>query len=84
MNKKAEKGLLKSLPKHRVQLLDLIFTLKSEPIPYRKYDVSKLLGREDSYRVRIGDIRLVYHVDWVYNMVDIEYIGSRGKAYKGL
>ena len=67
-----------------MQLLDLIFILKSEPIPYRKYDVSKLRGREDAYRVRVGDIRLVYHVNWVHSMVDIEYIGPRGKAYKGL
>jgi len=65
-------------------LLDLVSTLKSEPIPYRIYDVSKLRGREDAYRIRIGGIRLVYHVDWAHHIVDVEYIGPRGKAYKGV
>ena len=65
------------------QLLGLITVLRTDPIPYKVYDVAKLESVEDSYRVRVGDIRLVYWVDWVKKVVEITFIGPRGRAYKG-
>ena len=63
-------------------MLELVSILKNEPIPYKTYDLSKLRGRLDVYRIRMGDLRIAYHVDWVGNFVDIEFIGPRGQAYK--
>ena len=58
-------------------MLELVSALKVDPIPYRAYDVSRLQGREDTYRIRLGGIRVVYHVDWGNSVVDIEYVGPR-------
>jgi mRNA interferase RelE/StbE len=63
-------------------MLELVSILKNEPIPYKAYDISKLRGRVDIYRIRLGDLRIVYHIDWISNFVDIEFIGPRGQAYK--
>jgi len=40
------------------------------------------LARADVYRIRLGDLRIVYHVDWVDKIVDIEFLEPRGQAYK--
>jgi mRNA interferase RelE/StbE len=33
-------------------------------VPARKYDVRKISGRENTYRVRISSLRVIYVVDW--------------------
>jgi len=38
--------------------------LKSNPIPYKKYDVAKLKGYRNTYRIRLGKLRVIYEVDW--------------------
>ncbi|MCX6656166.1 MAG: type II toxin-antitoxin system RelE/ParE family toxin, partial [Candidatus Bathyarchaeota archaeon] len=58
--------------------------LESDPIPYRDFDVAKLKGADDAYRVRIGDTRLVYVVDWRSNCITITRIEPRERAYEGL
>ena len=60
----------------------MIAALKVDPIPYKVYDVSKLHGFNDAYRVRIGDIRLVYRVDSDQKLIDVTYVGPRGRAYR--
>lgn len=37
-------------------------------------DVSKLRGYENKYRIRIGDLRLVYTVLWAERRILIHYI----------
>ncbi len=44
-------------------------------------DVSKLKGYDNIYRVRIGDLRLVYGVIWEERKILIHYLGPRGRAY---
>jgi mRNA interferase RelE/StbE len=46
------------------------------------FDVRKLEGYEGVYRIRAGDIRLVYSVDWDEKVITIHFIGLRKKAYK--
>jgi len=83
LKKRARKGLEAVLPAHRDLLLSLVEALRTDPVPYRGFDVAKLAGQSNAYRVRVGDIRLVYRVDWDNGLVDIEFIGPRGVAYKG-
>ena len=71
-------------PAHREEVRRLISMLESDPIPHRSYDVVKLEGVRDAFRVRIGGMRLVYVVDWVSSIITITRIEARGRAYKGL
>ncbi len=52
---------LERLPKkYRLRVLEVLDKLKINPIPYKDYDVKKLKGFEDAFRIRIGDVRIVY------------------------
>ena len=62
--------------------LNLAFTKLSEN-PYGQYNIKKLSGElEGSYRLRIGDMRIIYSVDEEKNTIYIEVIGFRGDVYK--
>lgn len=66
--------------KHRIKTTILI--LKNDPIPFKKTDVSKLKGFENTYRIRVGNLRIVYEVLWNQKTILIHYIGPREKAYE--
>ncbi|MCD6300691.1 MAG: type II toxin-antitoxin system RelE/ParE family toxin [Staphylothermus sp.] len=74
---------LERLPKeYRLRVLEVLDKLKTNPIPYKDYDIKKLKGFEDTFRVRIGDIRIVYTIYWSSRMITVHFIGPRGRAYK--
>ena len=55
---------IKDLPKApKVRLSEFIDALKDNPVPFRKFDIKKLKGQRDRYRVRLSDFRLTYEVD---------------------
>ena len=59
----AEKDMNALPPGKRLALLKVIKTLEGEPFPRSAY-VKKLKGtRIPLYRLRVGDVRVVYHVD---------------------
>ncbi|RLF37482.1 MAG: hypothetical protein DRN03_02290 [Thermoplasmata archaeon] len=59
---------------------NVITALKSDPIPFRKFDVAKLKGCENTYRIRNGDLRIVYEVNWDEKRILIHFfIGPREK-----
>jgi mRNA interferase RelE/StbE len=66
--------------KHRIKTTILI--LKNDPVPFKKTDISKLRGYENMYRIRIGNLRIVYEVLWSEKTILIHYIGPREKAYE--
>jgi len=50
--------------------------------PFKHYNIKRLRGElEGSYRLRVGDIRIVYSVDDQENIVYIEVIRFRGDVY---
>ena len=62
--------------------LNLAFT-KLEKDPFSGYSVKKLSGElEGSFRLRVGNIRIIYSVDRENNIVYIEVIRFRGDVYK--
>ncbi len=74
---------LEHLPKdYRLRVLEILDKLKTNPIPFKNYDIKKLKGFEDAFRIRIGDIRIVYTVDWSSKTITVHFIGPRGRAYK--
>ncbi len=62
--------------------LEVLFKiLKINPLPFREYDLKKLKGTKNFYRIRIGKIRIIYEIRELEQKIYIHYIGLREKAY---
>ncbi len=49
---------LERLPKdYRLRVLEVLDKLRTNPLPFRDYDIKKLKGFEDTFRICLGDIR---------------------------
>ena len=87
-NVKIKKGVikaLKSLPKVNLRkFLELKDALRYEAVPRDRFDIVKLKGSEDLdiYRVRIGDYRVIYSVNWRTRMSLIHKVKKREDADK--
>jgi mRNA interferase RelE/StbE len=74
---------LKDLPKSNLEKFkELIETLKTNPIPKEKFDIKRLKGSDDVYRVRIGKFRVQYVVLWEDKIVVIRKVSRREGTYK--
>ena len=56
--------------------------LKQNPAPVPEYDVKKLQGLKGTYRIRIGDIRIMYQIVWEFKRIKILVVEFRGRAYR--
>jgi len=75
--------VLGELDRERRKRFEEVFSiLKKNPIPFRELDVVKLKGYENTYRIRIGDYRIIYEVLWDEKRVIIHFIGGRKAAYR--
>jgi len=82
IKRKALRKLEKLNRKQKRNIETLILILKNDPIPFRKADVCKLQGYDSTYRIRTGDLRIVYQVFWDEKTILVHYIGSRERAYE--
>lgn len=69
--KKADKALVKRI----VQKIDKI---TEEPIIH---DTKRVEGSKGLFRVRVGDYRVLYELDYKNNLIGIVKIDKRTKAY---
>lgn len=60
---KIQKALDKLTPKEKARIEAILNDVKNGNISGRQYDIKKLKGREDIYRIRKGNIRVIYRVD---------------------
>jgi len=81
IKRKALRKLAKLTEKQRQNIKTVILILKTDPIPFRKTDVCKLQGYGNTYRIRMGNLRIVYQVLWDEKTILIHYIGPRKRAY---
>ena len=73
---------LKRLPKHyKRRIIELLLIFRENPIPAEYYDIKKLKGYVDTYRARIGDVRVIYEILWNLKEVHILLIERRERAY---
>ena len=82
---KIKRKALKSISQYlqyKDKLLEVLQILKRNPLPFREYDVVKLKGYKDIYRIRLGKLRLIYQVNWSEKEIIILVIAERRKAYK--
>lgn len=73
--KAAEKFLRKQTPKIQKNLLMAIYKLPEGT------DIKRLKGY-DLYRMRVGNIRIIYSIQEEIKVVTIENIDNRGDVYK--
>jgi mRNA-degrading endonuclease RelE of RelBE toxin-antitoxin system len=50
--------------KRKQKIGEIVVLLKDDPVPFRREDVVKLKGYDSTYRIRIGELRMVYTVSW--------------------
>ena len=75
----AEKELRK-IPRDAVSLLlELAESLIENPFPA---GYKKLVGTEETYRVRSGNYRLIYQIKDKQLIIEIVRVGHRSKVYK--
>jgi len=60
---------------------EIIQELSNYPIVLKKFDVEKLEGLERSYRIRVGEYRIIFVVDKKERTVFITHIGKRESIY---
>ena len=82
VKKRAFKGLENLKSGIQGSIHELVRVLENEPIPYSDYDVVKLRGRDNVYRVRIGSIRVIYSIDWENKLISVDRIGPSGSVYQ--
>ncbi len=69
--KKADKVLVK-------RLIEKIEKLRKDPIIH---DTKRVVGSQGIFRVRVGDYRILYEVDYKNNLIGIVKIDKRPKVY---
>ena len=82
VSNRARKGAKKSPNELKRKIVELLAVLENEPVPADKYDVKKLKGLTNTYRIRFGDWRIVYKVEFAEKIITIVNIEKRGGVYK--
>jgi mRNA interferase RelE/StbE len=73
---------LEKFPKSiRKRIEELVFILKENPLPYLKFDLVKMKGYENVYRIRIGKVRIIYRIDFKNKIIEILNADYRGRIY---
>jgi mRNA interferase RelE/StbE len=78
---KAFKKLGKFPKSVRRRIEELVFILKENPLPYLKFDLVKMKGYENVYRIRIGKVRIIYRIDFKNKIIEILDANYRGRIY---
>lgn len=61
---------------------EFLLIAKKQPVPSKDFDIVKLKSSSNTFRVRIGKIRVVYEVSWKDRNILINFVGWRKDAYK--
>ncbi len=56
-----------------------LLTLKNSPLPIKEYDIKKVEGADDIYRMRISRYRIVYRIDWGKKEINVVKIDKRNE-----
>lgn len=80
-SQKARKAI-KKLPEHyKRRIVELLMIFRENPVPAEYYDIQKLKGHTNTYRARIGDMRVIYEILWDLKRVHVLLIKPRESAY---
>jgi len=79
--KQVEKTISKLDAKTRTRIIEAIADLENFPLFIDLHDLEKLKGRDDYYRIRIGDHRVIFKIIKEKNVIYVEKIGRRERIY---
>ena len=74
----SKKFLRKSDRQLAMRIIEKIEVLRNDPVPH---DSKRVVGEDRTFRIRIGDYRVLYEVDWNKNLILVDKIDKRSKAY---
>ncbi len=81
LTKKATKGLDKAPDHIKARVIQVIDALQESFAPVKLFDVKKLKGMEDTFRIRLGDWRIIYEFKRKESTIVVYEIAPRGRAY---
>ena len=71
---------IRSLPRQEVaRVVEAVTQLADDPLPHGS---QKLSGAERTYRIRVGDYRVIYEVFSDSNIVEIQRVRHRKEVYR--
>ena len=71
---------IRSLPRQEVaRVIEAVGHLATEPLPHGS---QKLSGSERTYRIRVGDYRVVYEVLTESHIVEVQRVRHRKDVYR--
>jgi len=73
-------GLRNEKLKHSIT--DIIEKLENYPISLKEMDVEKIKGFEKTFRIRIGQYRIIFHVDKNEKTIYVTHLDARKRVYK--
>lgn len=66
---------------YRKRTESILKILTIDPVPVRLYDIKKLKGLKNTFRIRTGKLRILYVIDWKEKQIIIARISFRETAY---
>lgn len=79
LKRSVEKDLRKIGKQHLQSLVEAMQSLSEEPLPPQS---RKLVGSNQSYRLRVGDYRIVYLVNEVEEEIEVQKVRHRKDVYR--
>ena len=82
LHKSVTKFLKSAPPKTRQRIVDKLNLLQENPLTHPQLDIKAMQGLTDTYRLRIGQLRIIYQIKQDKLIIYLLTIGSRGDVYK--
>jgi mRNA interferase RelE/StbE len=79
LTKRVERQLSKLVPEVQIRLQIAIDALDENPRPD---GVKKLKGKDNQYRIRVGDYRIIYTIEDQILLIVVVQLGARSDVYK--
>jgi len=64
------------------KIVDIFDHLKYDPFDFRHYDIKKMQGMEQLYRLRVSKYRILFSIDNETVTIEVVRAKSRGDVYK--
>lgn len=77
--KSAEKSLAKIPEASMIKIVAAIQSLARDPLPS---GVKKLSGEQNTYRIRVGNYRIIYEIHHKIILIQVLKIGDRKEVYR--
>jgi len=81
IEKKAEKDLRRLPKNYQNKIIQKILNLKDNPKPI---EARRITSSENYYRIRVGDYRIIYEINYKEKRINIFRVRHRKEVYRNL